>query len=53
MAFVLFTGFGLGSLVFQAALPLGLPTVLVTFGLVAIVAAACGVALLRDEVPVG
>ena len=47
MAFLLFTGFGLGSLIFQAALPLGFSTVLATFGLGAIVAATFGLALFR------
>jgi predicted MFS family arabinose efflux permease len=51
MAFSLFTGFGVGSLVFQGALALGFTAALVLFGLAAL--AATGVALrwFRDERP--
>lgn len=51
MAFLLFTGFGFGSLIFQLMLPLGFSTVLVTFGVVAVAAAAVGLVFFRDERP--
>ena len=49
--FTLFTGFGLGSLVFSAALVLGLTTALALFGAVAVLAAVAAVPLFRAEVP--
>lgn len=49
--FTLFTGFGLGSLVFSAALVFGLGTALALFGAAALVAAAVAVPLFRGEVP--
>lgn len=49
MAFSLFTGFGLGSLLFQAALTLGFHVALNIFGAVALVAAGVAVVLFRGE----
>ena len=50
--FTLFTGFGVGSLVFSAAMTaLGLEAALVTFGVVALLAGAAAVPLFRDETP--
>lgn len=40
MAFVLFVGFGVGSLIFGAMLPLGIATDLVIFGVAAVIAGA-------------
>ncbi|MBU6477861.1 MAG: MFS transporter, partial [Xanthomonadaceae bacterium] len=51
MAFSLFTGFGLGSLLFQAVLGFGFPGALGLFGSVAFLAAAVAVALFRSERP--
>lgn len=51
MAFSLFTGFGLGSLLFQWALALGFIGALGTFGVVALVAAAAAGILFRHERP--
>jgi len=47
--FTLFVGFGLGSLVFAAALGLGLDAALVLFAVVALLAATAAVRLFRDE----
>lgn len=49
--FTLFTGFGLGSLVFSGALLLGLGMALALFGAVSSLAAAAAVPLFRGEVP--
>jgi len=51
MAFSLFTGFGLGSLLFQAALALGFPGALGLFGVAAWVAAGGAAYLFRHERP--
>lgn len=51
MAFSLFTGFGLGSLLFQAAMVLGFAGALVLFGGIAWIAAAAAVLLFREERP--
>lgn len=51
MAFSLFTGFGLGSLLFQAALNLGFAGALGIFGGVAFIAAAAAAVLFRSERP--
>lgn len=51
MAFSLFVGFGLGSLLFQAALTLGLSGALDLFGAVALVAAVAAAVLFRGERP--
>lgn len=51
MAFSLFGGFGLGSLLFQAALTLGFTDALLLFGVVAFIAAAFAYRLFRDERP--
>lgn len=51
MAFSLFTGFGLGSLLFQAALNLGFAGALGIFGGVAFVAAVAAAVLFRSERP--
>ncbi|WP_417251234.1 MFS transporter [Castellaniella sp.] len=51
MAFSLFTGFGLGSLLFQLAMVLGFAGALMLFGVVAWVAAAAAVFLFREERP--
>jgi predicted MFS family arabinose efflux permease len=51
MAFSLFTGFGVGSLVFQGALALGFTAALGLFGLVALVAAGAALWWFRDERP--
>ena len=51
MAFVLFSGFGLGSLLFQIALQWGFTAGLVLFGAITMVAAAVAVPLFRDERP--
>jgi predicted MFS family arabinose efflux permease len=51
MAFVLFLGFGTGSLVFQAVLGAGFPVALAAFGAAALVAAAAAVPLFRTERP--
>ena len=47
--FLLFTGFGLGSLMFGAALTLGFGRALTWFGVVVIIGAAIAVPLFRDE----
>ncbi|MEO6970294.1 MAG: MFS transporter [Chthoniobacterales bacterium] len=51
MAFSLFVGFGLGSLLFQAALILGFPGAFSLFGAVALVAAGIALVLFREERP--
>ncbi|CAM5181487.1 sugar efflux transporter [Castellaniella defragrans] len=51
MAFSLFTGLGVGSLLFQAALPLSFNGALVLFGGVGIVAAGAAAILFRTERP--
>ncbi len=51
MAVILFTGFGLGSLVFQAVLATGFTTALAIFGVGALVAALIAVGLFADERP--
>lgn len=51
MAFALFSGFGLGSLLFQIALQWGFTVALVLFGTTTMVAAAVAVPLFRDERP--
>jgi predicted MFS family arabinose efflux permease len=52
MAFSLFVGFGLGSLLFQAALVLGFTGAFSLFGAVALVAAGVALVLFRDERPI-
>lgn len=47
--FLLFTGFGVGSLAFGAAVPLGLGPALLLFGALQLTAAAIAAPLLRDE----
>ena len=49
-AFVLFSGFGVGSLIFARALGLGLGEALVLFGAVELLAAAGAVPLFRSEI---
>jgi hypothetical protein len=49
--FTLFTAFGAGSLLFQAALLLGFSTALALFGLTALAAAALAVPLFATERP--
>lgn len=51
MAFILFVGFGVGSLIFGAMLPLGIATDLVLFGACAIAAGIVAFALFRAETP--
>jgi predicted MFS family arabinose efflux permease len=51
MAFSLFTGFGIGSLLFQAALAWGFTVALCTFGGIALLATAAAVVLFRNERP--
>lgn len=51
MAFSLFLGFGVGSLLFQGAMTLGFVGALVLFGLAALVAAVVALALFRHERP--
>jgi len=51
MAFALFSGFGLGSLLFQIALSWGFTGALVVFGVTAMIAAVVAVPLFRDERP--
>jgi predicted MFS family arabinose efflux permease len=51
MAFTLFTGFGLGSLLFQIALMRGFATALILFGCAALSAAAIAIPLFRAERP--
>ncbi|TAN29318.1 MAG: MFS transporter [Castellaniella sp.] len=51
MAFSLFTGFGLGSLLFQSAMVLGFAGALGLFGVVAWVAAIAAIFLFRAERP--
>lgn len=51
MAFSLFIGFGLGSLLFQAALAFGFTGALVIFGAVALLAAGGAAVLFRAERP--
>jgi hypothetical protein len=50
-AFLLFTGFGLGSLVFGALLGVGLNAALTLFGAVALLAGVLAIPLFRGEVP--
>lgn len=47
--FTLFTGFGLGSLIFQAGLSWGFTAALISFGSAALVASALAVPLFRTE----
>ncbi|TAM11541.1 MAG: MFS transporter [Nevskiaceae bacterium] len=49
MAFSLFSGFGIGSLVFQAALAYGFGAALVSFGVAALLAATLAAHLFRSE----
>lgn len=49
--FTLFTGMGLGSLLFAVLLPAGFPTALSIFGLAAVLAAVVAAALFRKERP--
>lgn len=49
--FTLFTGFGLGSLAFQALLPAGFSIALSVFGLAALLAALAAIPLFRAEQP--
>lgn len=49
--FTLFTGFGLGSLIFAAVLGLGLGAALVLFGAVELLLAVAAIPLFRAEVP--
>lgn len=51
MAFALFGGFGLGSLLFQGALALGFPLAFALFGVVALVGAGFAFRLFRAELP--
>jgi len=51
MAFLLFIGFGLGSLLFQAALAWGFVVALTLFGCAALIAAGVAVPLFRAERP--
>lgn len=51
MAFTLFTGFGLGSLLFQIALTRGFAAALILFGCAALSAAAIAIPLFRAERP--
>lgn len=51
MAFILFVGFGVGSLIFGAMLPLGIATDLFLFGGCAIVAGIVALVLFRAETP--
>ncbi len=51
MAFTLFTGFGLGSLLFQLVLTWGFVAALLVFGCAALAAAGIAVALFRTERP--
>jgi predicted MFS family arabinose efflux permease len=48
--FVLFTGFGLGSLIFGLLLPLGMETTLEIFGLIAAAAGIAAFTLFRSEI---
>jgi hypothetical protein len=52
MAFSLFVGFGLGSLLFQAALVLGFTGAFSLFGAVALAAAGVALVLFHDERPI-
>jgi predicted MFS family arabinose efflux permease len=49
MAFVLFVGFGIGSLIFQVLLVAGFPAALTAFGLAALLAAVAAVPMFRTE----
>ena len=51
MAVVLFSGFGTGSLVFQAVLPLGFSSALIIFGTAAALAAGLGLPVFASERP--
>jgi predicted MFS family arabinose efflux permease len=51
MAFTLFSGFGLGSLLFQMALTRGFTTALILFGCAALSAAGIAIPLFRGERP--
>lgn len=51
MAFALFCGFGLGSLLFQAALSLGFRDAFLIFGIAAAIGAGFGFRLFRNERP--
>jgi len=50
MAFILFAGFGVGSLIFGAMLPLGIVTDLILFGSAAIGAGVFALVLFRSEI---
>jgi predicted MFS family arabinose efflux permease len=52
MAFSLFSGFGVGSLIFQGVLTLGFDTALVTFGVAGLLAALLAAVLFSSESPV-
>ncbi len=49
MAFVLFLGFGLGSLIFQALLPAGFPLAFAVFGTAAVLAFGLALRVFRSE----
>jgi predicted MFS family arabinose efflux permease len=49
MAFVLFIGFGVGSLIFQALLAAGFSVAFLVFGFIALLAAGIALPLFRDE----
>jgi hypothetical protein len=49
--FTLFTGSGLGSLLFAGSLRLGLEAALVLFGAMAVLMAAAAVPVFRGEIP--
>jgi len=51
LAFALFCGFGLGSLLFQAALSLGFRDAFLIFGIVAAIGVGFGFRLFRTERP--
>jgi predicted MFS family arabinose efflux permease len=51
MAFALFSGFGLGSLLFQIALRHGFAAALILFGAITMIAAAVAIPLFRNERP--
>ena len=51
MAFALFSGFGLGSLLFQIALRQGFAAALILFGVTTMIAAAVAVPMFRNEQP--
>lgn len=51
MAFSLFSGFGLGSLIFQGVLTLGFDTALIAFGIAGLLAALLAAVLFSSESP--